>query len=310
MNGGKVLGVGGQGCIYSPAFSSRNPDKFVTKVASKDNSIDELTVAEYLKEKDPNEKYGVYPFGAQKVNTSKVRKELKSAARTNISKGDLKLCLRSVEDPSQFLQYLVPRYTHDLYRFYPNIAKKDVMDSLLFLLHCIYFLHTNYVVHLDVKLGNVAYSNDKPNNMSFRLADFGWSEIIETEEEVDEVFEFIQKNYSSDTDVWSPLLNPKSRTNQRLIVDTHSKKIALVLCDYYAFCTLLQKYMYTLRSHKWNATLLKSFAQISKQFTEQQTEILKAVRMNTENEISNISRYIGETLRNSLILAWKQSSKN
>lgn len=89
-----------------------------------------------------------------------------------------------------------------------NKLIKNVMKQLF---STVFYLHSNKIVHRDIKLQNILIENPDTENFSIKLIDFGISTLIENQENLSDSIgtvlyvapEVISKSYNEKIDLWS-----------------------------------------------------------------------------------------------------------
>jgi len=216
IHGGKLIGVGGYGCVFAPSLISETKD-YVTKILEKEDAEKESKISMFLEPLDPEGLYGSY-VKSRSCNTkkfiTKIREELTTMTDSELqaigaSRYDCQSILRK---PNAYCILEIPKYTHDLDNYVPPMRTTDMMIGFLNLFRGLQFLHGNFVIHCDIKLNNLAYQDRNPMKHAFVFADWGLSKRVQTCEEVDAAYESFptsNRRYIS----WNPaLFRPETKS--------------------------------------------------------------------------------------------------
>jgi len=204
IRGGAIIGEGGQGCIYSPAWTSATPDDDVLKFSRARSAKQEHMIASKLASLDPTETFGIYVKGPLNCNvpTSKmVEQGLKDYP------GDT--CQEIAQQnnyPGAVCAITITKYLGDLEKI-PEAHFTTIFKGFQHLWKCLMFLQENDYVHSDIKAGNIAFTKSG----TFVLADWGWATSLTNCDDVVLQIEKMLPNeyYASDpygTGPWCPLL--------------------------------------------------------------------------------------------------------
>lgn len=228
LKAGKIIGRGGQGCVYYPAaFINAIDDnfdlvklgldeqKYVSKIGDDYNLEKETDITERLKLIDPNGKYGVYPVGPpvrlnrQKLKEflSKTYKEMFASKKsTEIFKNEYDVfskCLQSLDDlyakGKDPYMIVTPKYYGDLASV-PLTNMEDALKGLQNLWEGLAFYHANDFIHGDIKAQNVAVTTD-----SLKFADFGFACDTKYVSAMESYFKILKSSY-----IFSPLVVKKN----------------------------------------------------------------------------------------------------
>ena len=163
--GGKVVGLGGFGCIIDPGVSCQG-NKMNNKVSKlgKNLDISEINMGNKLKLIDPNKKYFLYIDSYCKIipeHFESVDLELcNSKMRTDLSKG-----YNYIMDKGDInLRELKKKY---------STTMEVMIKILLKLLECSEILLNNKLTHYDIKAENVMLRLSKDNMYDILMIDFG-----------------------------------------------------------------------------------------------------------------------------------------
>ena len=218
IQGGKIIGSGGQACIFSPAFESADAKSYVTKVMSSGSSLSEWSVANELMEFDPKEKYGVYVRGLRDCDITR-KKLLDEGLDVSNDKKCKEIGKTVQSEPHSYCAITIPLYKHDLETI-PNMAQKTILKNILGLWRGLIFYHDHFIVHGDIKAPNIALYKNR-----FVFADWGWAANIATNSEATVLItkmrqfpDYTPKKYGGESNgIWAPLIFDRSLNTTRLL---------------------------------------------------------------------------------------------
>jgi serine/threonine protein kinase len=162
IDGGALLAVGGQGCVFAPAHVRTSKSEEVTKIVKNITAVNEYNISKYLQRLDPQNLYGIYATKIHKIKKEDVQRETLMA--------DTKTCkfLDNKKIYSNYLSLTYPRYASDVSEMSITTSKKKILFGLFTLWSSLAFLHKSNVVHLDIRLQNIGFLNKR-----FVFSDWG-----------------------------------------------------------------------------------------------------------------------------------------
>lgn len=203
MEGGKVIGYGGQGCIISPPLNSTDT-KYVSKIVRKPDSAAEYNVARALKALDPQERYGIYVEGPLNCNVSQAKLIAEGIRPSN--KASANACEQRTFEaarPGSVCAMTILKFVQSL-ETVPKAHTIKLLEGLRDLWLGLRFIFAKNYVHSDIKSGNIAYTRD--GYMVF--ADWGWAYHIPTVADAD--FQLMRlrefPTYADPEGPWAPLV--------------------------------------------------------------------------------------------------------
>jgi len=183
IKGGRLIGVGGYGCVFKPSFQS-NSDSSVTKILLKEDADIEYNISNYLYQFDRNGLYGSY-ITTKTCNTKdfvdRVFYELQSTTKQELKglKAKPDDCQDILRNPDMYCVLDIPTYTHDLDDYVPSLTKQEILTAWQNLFRALVWVHNHGVVHLDIKPNNIAYQASNPVQHCFIFADWGLSSRVD-----------------------------------------------------------------------------------------------------------------------------------
>lgn len=267
LAGGKKIGEGGQGCVFSPPlYSVRAPFPLVSKVAEHGNAKPEYVTAMKLKALDPQGQYGMYPVAPWHCHVTR-QQILANDPTLKPSDAEDEPCGNMVTVGSQS-NYCSIEYE----RFHQTLedmieaskrqrAKLATVRAMAHVWASVKFLRQHGFVHGDLKADNVA--RRKTGNLF--LMDWGWSEDLSRCASAMELLrmmvgypEYVVPQHGGDANgIWSPLLRSQGPAILRR-QDCAKARYLLHVNDVYsvAYMTLKAITALKLRLPELTATLL------------------------------------------------------
>lgn len=210
LRGGKIVGEGGQACVIKPAIDGR--ENSVTKVESKSSSQSETRVSYFLRQNDPDGRYGIYSYTKDpncKINSSKLL--IREGALDSKKKKSKCIEIALNTKDKSYCAFTMQEYTHDLDTLPKKESLNNMFKGLLNLWQGLEFFHSLNVIHGDIKLANIAYRakySRKPEIFAF--ADWGWSIHMKTVRDargrLNQMLQY--RDYAGDMSggIWSPFM--------------------------------------------------------------------------------------------------------
>lgn len=240
LRGGKVLAEGGQGCIIDPTWSTRvsknHRGRYITKIMSKSSSENEYAISNFLRRKDPEGHYGIYNEGPRECNGVTLEKLAKEGVHvTHGGTYEHAKCSEIAHNilrgtSKEYCTITIPKFKQDL-EDPVNLAYNGLKMGILNLWTAMAFLHDNNVVHSDIKMNNLAFS-DK----TFKFFDWGWASKVTTAKNTDEQYDRMTsaRSYVWPNGPWAPNLESSRPVSWR------EKRLAMKFNDVFglARCTL------------------------------------------------------------------------
>ena len=251
LRAGKIIGEGGQGCVISPAWDSKNANE-VTKIASRSTTLKETEISRILRAVDPQQMYGIYALGnatCGPLDPARLSKERIVAKENDSASKCANLAARSkTRKDVCYANY--PKYVQDLdpSGSVPKLTKEQGAQGILHIWKALAFLHDNHVIHGDIKGPNMAIVNLR-GELTFVFADWGWSAQTNTLANASEALanmksvanEYIAYHYNNSSNgIWSPKLvseNPKTLKGIRNLLEFNDVfSLAYAMIDFVKFC--------------------------------------------------------------------------
>jgi serine/threonine protein kinase len=185
VRGGKILGIGGEGCVYGPAFD--NDSEYVTKVLNSKSANAEAETSLFLNELDPSGLYGNYVV-SRDCDISMYIPRLKTEFRADPTVNRLQFCEKMAKSPKGYCALKVKKFTSDLYDYNGSLTKAELLQAWINIFEAFKFINNNFVAHLDVKRENMAYQATNDKKHAFILSDWGFSKFLKTCSQVNTVF--------------------------------------------------------------------------------------------------------------------------
>lgn len=240
MRGGKVLAEGGQGCIIDPTWSTRvkksHRGRYITKIMSKNSSENEYKISNFLRTQDPQGHFGIYNVGPRDCKNVTVKKLAQEGVRVNLHGNyDHAKCSEIAQNilrgsSKEYCTITIPKFEQDL-EDPVDLSVRGLEEAIINIWHALAFLHSKNVVHSDIKMNNLAFS-DK----TFKFFDWGWAARVNTESSTEEQYERMvdARSYIWPNGPWAPNLESSRPGNWR------ERRLAMIFNDIFglARCTL------------------------------------------------------------------------
>lgn len=199
---GKKLGEGSFGCVVTPPVMCKkrskkidmldyNNNNYVSKLINiySDLELDEMKreikLNKIIYKLDTNNKYFVSFIKTCpiKMNTLKYRKDVEKIKASKIigkSESD-ELCYVNKKTKNIIMMNagvnIDDVLVYKIYSTMRSLMKIEIYNIFKHLLKGLQILHSNEIVHLDIKPENMSFSISKDGNYHIRYLDFGFSEI-------------------------------------------------------------------------------------------------------------------------------------
>jgi len=196
LQGGKIVGQGGQGCVIGPELYTKDPN-FVTKIAKYEDATPDFNISKKLFKIDPEERYGVYYRGRKYCNVTKT--DLDSEHIVADPDGERCAEIAHRIESETFCAIKMPRFDYDLKSHLPDLDRAGFVAFFKELWACVSFLHHHKYIHGDIKPDNIAFYKGRPV-----LFDWGWTFHLTSKKIIKEVFD----DFSRDA-YWAPILQEK-----------------------------------------------------------------------------------------------------
>ena len=248
QRGGRKIGEGSYGCVFSPALrckgdSERTPDT-ISKLMHKLYATAEFNTATVIREIDPEQKFSIYPSRMCELDPANIY-----ANAANDRYLDCKrLAVSSIDEMAAFAdEYRVIEMPYggvELNDFKVTDIKEilSFFDSLLPLIRGMVLMHSKRYYHFDIKAGNIVTKRLEDGKYLTRLIDFGFGtkgrDLVMNSPKV---LIPIEQNYP----IWP--FDFRWLTNK-----TSGKYATMAMVDYEAFNRHINEY-YTV-SVKYNST--------------------------------------------------------
>lgn len=192
MQGGDLIGVGAQGCLYAPMLQKdgkHKDDSKVGKLMMLEDAQKEMQKVKLFVAIDPKQERGVY--GTLNVMTIRNQEEFSAVVASAGGADEVFKCKDNAETgasaawsqqraPFQIAQIVMPKANSDLGNMIATIpADTDylpfVLSGCLNLVRGLALYHKHDLVHADIKLGNVAAFPIEGGDVTFKFIDWGMS---------------------------------------------------------------------------------------------------------------------------------------
>ena len=211
--GGRVLGEGGQACIFYPALFGPSKNAHVTKLTTEADAKSEYKISQMLKAIDTKSQYGIYASSMVECNLRRGRiytqivKFLRTARNPETSRCGRLAQLMITNGAILACAVNYPKYLHDLDApLRANMTR--IAAGFTNLCRGLEAMHAHNIIHGDIKEANVGVTKT-----TFKFADFGFAYKLSDCESINTAFarmyrdrRYVPEQYGGDYGIRTPLI--------------------------------------------------------------------------------------------------------